>query len=87
VLDGRRAAGLPESGAVADSVLILDRGDRAVGLTVDVVEDLIEVETDSLISGAAMPGVEPRLAKAVGEHAGVVFAVLDTEALFAPHLG
>ena len=87
VMDGRRAAGLPESAVAPESVLILDRGDRAVGLTVDVVEDLIEVEAGSLISGAVMPGVEPRLAKAVGEHAGLVFAVLDTEALLAPHLG
>ena len=87
VMDGRRAAGLPESAVAPESVLILDRGDRAVGLTVDVVEDLIEVEAGSLIPGAVMPGVEPRLAKAVGEHAGLVFAVLDTEALLAPHLG
>jgi len=87
VVDGRRAAGLPDSSGSPESVLIIDRGDRAVGLAVDLVEDLIEVETESLVAGAAMPGVEPGLVKAVGEHAGVVFAVLDTEALFAPHLG
>ncbi|MDH4348885.1 MAG: chemotaxis protein CheW [Gemmatimonadota bacterium] len=83
VVDGRRAAGLPDSGHPAESVLIVDRGDRTVGLSVDLVEDLIEVGVESLVAGAAMPGAEPWLVRAVGEHAGLVFAVLDTEALFA----
>jgi purine-binding chemotaxis protein CheW len=87
VVDGRLAAGLSEVGASPESVLILDRGDRSVGLAVDLVEDLVEVESAALVAGEAMPGVEPGLVKAVGEHAGMIFAVLDTEALFAPYFG
>jgi purine-binding chemotaxis protein CheW len=87
VVDGRRAAGLSDFSRSPESVLIVDHGVRTVGLMVDVVEDLIETEIESLVAGAAMPGVEPRLVKAVGEHGGLVFAVLDTDALFAPHLG
>jgi len=87
VVDGRLAAGLSDVGVPPESVLIVDWGDRSVGLAVDLVEDLVEVEGEALVAGEAMPGVEPGLVKAVGEHAGTVFAVLDTEALFAPYLG
>jgi len=86
VVDGRLAAGLPDGGGAPESILIVERGDRSVGLGVDLVEDLVEVEVAILVAGEAMPGVEPSLVKAVGEHAGTVFAVLDTEALFAPYL-
>jgi chemotaxis signal transduction protein len=54
---------------------------------VDQVEDLIEVESAALVLGDRMPGVDPALVKAVGEHDGRVFALLDLEALLAPHLG
>jgi purine-binding chemotaxis protein CheW len=87
VVDGRLAVGLSEIGAAPESVLVVDRGNRSVGLAVDLVEDLVEVEGTALVAGDAMPGVEPGLVKAVGEHAGTVFALLDTEALFAPYLG
>ena len=82
----RLAAGLPEAGVAPESILIVERGERSVGLAVDLVEDLVEVAGANLVAGEAMPGVEPGLVKAVGEHAGTVFAVLDTEALFAPYL-
>lgn len=86
VVDGRLAAGLPDTGVAPESVLIVERGERSVGLAVDLVEDLVEVASEILVAGEAMPGVEPELVKAVGEHAGTVFAVLDQEALFAPYL-
>jgi purine-binding chemotaxis protein CheW len=86
VVDGRLAAGLPEVRVAPESILLVERGDRSVGLAVDLVEDLVEVAGATLVAGEAMPGVEPGLVKAVGEHAGTVFAVLDSEALFAPYL-
>lgn len=87
VVDGRRAAGLRVENGAPESVLVFDRGERGAGLMVDLVEDLIEIEATSLVAGEAMPGVDPGLVQAVGEHGGRVFAVLDTEALLAPHLG
>ena len=87
VVDGRRAAGIPDGESTPESVLVFDRGARGAGLSVDKVEDLIEVDAEALVAGEAMPGVDPGLVKAVGEHGGLVFALLDTEALLAPHLG
>lgn len=86
VVDGRRALGVSDASA-PESVLVVDRGTVAIGLAVDEVEDLVEVDAAALVSGNAMPGVDPRVVASVGERAGRVFAVLDIEALVAPHLG
>ena len=56
------------------------------GETSGDVLDLVEVPTDSLDQREALPGVDPRLARAVGRAGQRVFAVLDTDALLAPLL-
>jgi chemotaxis signal transduction protein len=68
------------------SVLVIETSGRTVGLGVDEVLDLVEVPADSLDQREALPGVDPRLARAVGRAGQRVFAVLDTDALLAPLL-
>ena len=87
VFDARRA--LDDTGPrVQDgSVLVIETNGRAVGLAVDEVLDLLEVSTDQLDSRESLPGLDPRLARAVGRDGRRVFVVLDTDALLAPLLG
>ena len=85
VVDGRRALGV-EAPEDAESVLVVERGDRSFGLAVDEVLDLVDLPPDDLAPGESLPGVDPRLVIGVGRHDGRVFAVLDTAALLGPAL-
>lgn len=87
VVSGPRVIGLAPSEDLPESVLVLDLGGRSVGLAVDEVLDLIEVQDDQLEDGTELPGIDQRLVRQVGHHAGRVFAVLDVEALVMPLLG
>lgn len=84
-VDGRILLGFPAG--VADAVLVLQQGERVVGLLVDEVLDLAEVSEASLSQGDALPGVDPELVQAVGRQGDRVFALLDPAALMAPVLG
>lgn len=87
VLDGRRGVGLTDSGVEAGSILVVEQGGRSYGLSIDEVLDLIDVRSEDLTEGGAPPGLDARLVRAQGHHGGRAFAVLNTEALFAPVLG
>ena len=86
VVSGPRLIGIEEAEELPESVLVLDQGDRAVGLAVHEVLDLIEIEPDQLQDGEALPGIDPRLVKQVGHQGERVFAVLDVQALVVPLL-
>ncbi len=87
VVDARRAVGTADTAVMAQSILVMERGDRVYGLAVDEVLDLVEVTAEELAAGEGMPGVDPRLVAAVGRHGDQVFAVLDAEAILAPAVG
>ena len=87
VVSGSRVIGLEEPELSPESVLVLDLDGRAVGLAVDEVLDLIEVQPDQLEDGEALPGIDPMLVRQVGHFEGRVFAVLDLEKLVVPLLG
>lgn len=86
VVDGRIAIGLAETGVRSESVLVLDRGERSLGLAVDEVLDLVEVAPSDLRQGEGPAGLDPLMVSAAGTHAGRIFAVLDTDRLLAPAL-
>jgi chemotaxis signal transduction protein len=87
VVDARLAVGVADSGTAAESILVMELGDKVFGLAVDEVLDLVEVGVDDLAAGEGMPGVDPGLVEAVGHHGGRVFAVLDAKAMLAPISG
>lgn len=86
VIDGRIALGLDPGAAAGESVLVLDRGERSLGLMVDEVLDLVEVAPSDLRDGEGPAGLDPHMVSAAGMHAGRIFAVLDTDRLLAPAL-
>ncbi len=73
--------------AGAASVLVLALEGRMVGLEVDEVLDLVDVEVASLAPAERMPGIDPALVRAVGRHNDRVFILLDPGALVAPLVG
>ena len=89
VVEGWRALGQPQPDvAGAETTVLLEVGAhrRPLGFTVDEVLDLLTVPGDQLEGREALPGLDPKLVRAVGRRAGQVFVVLDTEALLAPIL-
>jgi purine-binding chemotaxis protein CheW len=90
VVDGWRALDQPaptgETGHGTTVVLELAGGRKVIGFMVDEVIDLLTVGEATLERRQALPGVDPRLVKAVGRRDGELFIVLDTDALLTPIL-
>ena len=59
----------------------------ATGSRVGQVLDFLEVPERSVAARAQLPGVDPRLVKAVGVRDDQHFILLDIDALFAPIIG
>ena len=89
VVEGWRALGQPEpDDPTAGTTVLLEVGKvrRPLGLTVDEVLDLLAIPADQLEERQSLPGLDPKLVRAVGRRGAQVFVVLDTEALLAPIL-
>ena len=89
VVEGWRALGqaAPDGGIGADGtggttvLLQVGAARKMVGFMVDEVLDMLTVSEDALERRDALPGLDPRLVRAVGRRAGQPFVVLDTDAL------
>lgn len=86
VIDGSRLLDRP-SRTTDRSVLVLEVGEKTVGLAVDKVLDLATIPASALEGREALPGLDPRVVRAVGRRDDGLFVVLDTDALLAPVLG
>ena len=92
VVEGWRALGLaaPDGGAdgTGGTTVLLQVGTarKVIGFMVDEVLDMLTVSEDALERRDALPGLDPRLVRAVGRRAGQPFVVLDTDALLGPIL-
>lgn len=85
LVDARRALGHPQG--EGGSMILLEAADRVVAVAVDEVLDLVTVGNGEWAERGALPGVDPRVVKAVGRSNGVAFILLDLNALLAPLLG
>ena len=75
------------SGTVGTTVLLhVGAARKTIGFTVDEVIDMLAVSGDALEQREALPGLDPRLVRAVGRRSGLPFVVLDTDALLGPIL-
>jgi purine-binding chemotaxis protein CheW len=69
------------------AIVVVDVAGRRYGLGVGGVIDFLEVPAASVAAQADLPGIDPRLVKAVGVHEGRHFILLDIDALVAPIIG
>ncbi len=94
VVEGWKALGQPapadggDGGAGKGTTVLLQVGAarKTIGFTVDEVIDMLAVSEDTLERREALPGLDPRLVRAVGRRSGLPFIVLDTDALLGPVL-
>ena len=69
------------------AIVVLEVAGKRYGLGVGQVLDFLEVPEQSVAPRADLPGVDPRLVRAVGLQDGRHFILLDVDALFAPIIG
>jgi purine-binding chemotaxis protein CheW len=86
VVDAALAIGVAPAADAAGPVVLVTQRDRAVGLAVDEVCDLVTVEAAALEDRTALPGVRPDLVRAVGSAGGLTFVQLETDVLLEPLL-
>ncbi len=83
LVDGRQA--LQQRRADREgSMLLLDVGHRTVAFLVDEVVDLFATAEAELSDRAELPGMDPRVVRAVGRRGDLPFVLLDLEPLLAP---
>lgn len=86
VVDGRRAVG-PPTAERDGMIVLLELDSRTIGLVVDEVLDLVTIPATDLAEREALPGVDPKLVRAVGWRDRESFVLLDLDALLGPILG
>jgi purine-binding chemotaxis protein CheW len=69
------------------AIVVLDVAGKRYGLGVGQVLDFLEVPERSVAHRSDLPGVDPRLVRAVGVQGDRHFILLDVAALFAPIIG
>ena len=87
VLDGHLLLHQERNGEEEGAIVVLEVAGRRYGLGVGQVLDFLEVPEHSVAQRAELPGVDPRLVRAVGVRGDRHFVVLDVDALFAPIVG
>ena len=87
VLDGHVLLQQPRQDLDEGAIVVVEVGGRRYGLGVSGVTDFLEVPEASVAQRTELPGIDPRLVKAVGVHDGRHFILLDIDALVAPIIG
>jgi purine-binding chemotaxis protein CheW len=87
VLDGHLLLQQGRRPSDEGAIVVLEVRGRSYGLGVGQVLDFLEVPAASVVEGRDLPGVDPRLVKAVGVGADQHFILLDVDALFTPIIG
>ena len=85
LIDASRALNQPH-GETDGSVVLLDVGEQVVGFAVDEVLDLFSVAASDLAERGDLPGIDPRLVRAIGRQGDLSFILLDIDALLEPIL-
>jgi chemotaxis signal transduction protein len=84
VLDGHILLQQPRRNEDEGAIVVVEVGGRRYGLGVGQVVDFLEIPAHMVAERAELPGIDPRLVKAVGVRDGQHFIVLDIDALVAP---
>jgi purine-binding chemotaxis protein CheW len=69
------------------AIVVVEVAGRRYGIGVGQVIDFLEVPGHAVAERSDLPGIDPRLVKAVGIRDGQHFILLDIDALVAPIIG
>jgi purine-binding chemotaxis protein CheW len=87
VLDGHVLLEQARAAEDEGAIVVVEVGGRRYGLGVGQVLDFLEVPAQSIAGRTDLPGIDPRLVRAVGVRDDQHFIVLDIDTLFAPIIG
>jgi purine-binding chemotaxis protein CheW len=87
VLDGHVLLQQERRAEDEGAIVLVEVAGRRYGLAVGQVIDFLEVPAQSVAERADLPGVDPRLVRAVGLRDDQHFIVLDIDRLFEPIIG
>jgi purine-binding chemotaxis protein CheW len=87
VLDGHVLLQQPRRAEDEGAIVVVEVLGRRYGLGVGQVLDFLEVPERSIAERADLPGIDPRLVKAVGIRDDQHFILLDIDALVVPVVG
>ncbi len=87
VLDGHVLLQQERRAEDEGAIVLLEVAGRRYGLGVGQVLDFLEVPEQSVAQRADLPGVDPRLVRAVGLRDDRHFILLDIDRLFEPIIG
>ena len=87
LLDGHRLLRQELRAEDEGAIVVVEVAGRRYGLAVGQVLDFLDVPQHSVAQRADLPGVDPRLVKAIGLRDDQPFVILDMDALFAPIVG
>jgi purine-binding chemotaxis protein CheW len=87
VLDGHILLQQPRQEGDEGAILVVDVAGRRYGIAVGQVIDFLEVPAHAVAERADLPGIDPRLVKAVGVRDDQHFILLDIDALVSPIIG
>jgi purine-binding chemotaxis protein CheW len=87
VLDGHRLLQQERRADDEGAILVVEVAGRRYGLAVAQVLDFLELPDRAVAQRADLPGVDPRIVRAVGLFDDRPFVMLDMDALFAPLIG
>ncbi|HUF35366.1 MAG TPA: chemotaxis protein CheW [Gemmatimonadales bacterium] len=87
VIDGHRLLHQERRAEDEGAIVVVEVAGRRYGLGVGRVVDFLEVPDEAIAGRADLPGVDPRLVRAVGLLDDQPFIVLDMDALFEPIVG
>jgi purine-binding chemotaxis protein CheW len=87
VVDAHELLGRPRAADDEGALLMVQLGGRSCGLAVSQVLDFLAVPQEAIAPHEELPGVDPRLVRAVGRWGDRHFILLDVEPLLAPIFG
>jgi purine-binding chemotaxis protein CheW len=87
VLDGHLLLQQERRPSDEGAIVVLDVKGKSYGLGVGQVLDFLELPAGSVVERGELPGIDPRLVRAVGLESDRHFILLDVDAVFAPIIG
>jgi purine-binding chemotaxis protein CheW len=87
VLDGHLLLQQERRASDEGAIVVLEVKGKSYGLGVGQVLDFLQIPAGAVVERRDLPGVDPRLVKAVGLEADRHFILLDVDAVFGPIIG
>jgi len=69
------------------AIVVVATGERLCGLLVGEVRDFLELPASDVAGRDRLPGVDPRVVRAVARHGADHVVILDLDALLEPVIG